>query len=343
MNASRRQMAVANVAQQSSRSSSGSTSGTVSAGFASRAVHVVLSDGRAWLFAIPCLIALIVYQWAPLATTVVDSFFAFRGLGPTHFDGLANYRAAFENPDLGATFANTLMYVGWSLVIGFPLPVIIAIAISELPRWRGLFRICVYVPALVPSIIAGFMWQDIYSNSPGGLLNQLLHYVGIGPSGLLQTPYLNIVLIVLTLTWGGFGATTILYLAGLSGINRELYEAAAIDGAGFFRRTWNVALPSIRGLMELFLILQIVGVFQVFVQPLVMTNGGPGNSTYTLVLLAYRTAFEFFEPGEADVVGVLTFLSLVILTAFYLYSNRATDRPAVRYRRWLTKKVHIHG
>lgn len=298
----------------------------------------LVRDGRAWLFAVPCLIALVVYQWGPLVTTVVNSFSAFKGLDATHFNGLANYRAAFNNPDLGATFVNTLAYVGWSLLIGFPIPIVMAIIINELPRLRGFFRICVYIPALIPGIITGFMWQDIYNNSSSGLVNQLLHYLGLGPSGLLQTPNLNIVLIVLTLTWGGFGATTILYMAALAGVNRELYEAAAVDGAGFFRRTWSVTLPSIRGLMELFLILQIVGVFQVFVQPLVMTNGGPGNSTYTLVLLAYRTAFEFFEPGEADVVGVLTFLCLVVLTAFYVRSNRAADRPVSRRRRMLAPK-----
>lgn len=307
---------------------------TAVAAHVARAIRGALGDGRAWLFAVPCLIALVVYQWDPLVTTIVDSFYAFKGLSATHFIGLGNYRAAFANPDVATTFVNTLKYVGWSLLIGFPIPLIMAIVISELPRGRGFFRICVYLPALTPGIITALMWEDIYNNSSGGLLNQLLHHLGLGPSGLLQTPNLNIVLIVLTLTWGGFGTTTILYLAALSGVNRELYEAAAVDGAGFWRRTWSITLPSIRGLMELFLILQIVGVFQVFVQPLVMTNGGPDNSTYTLVLLAYRTAFEFFQPGEADVVGVLTFLSLLILTAFYLRSNRSPTRRRLR-RRWL--------
>lgn len=305
-----------------------------------RRMYVVLfKEARLWLLAVPALIALVVYLWGPLVTTIIDSFYSFKGLNATHFDGLNNYRTALANPDLSGVFLNTLKYVGWSLVIGYPLPIVIAIVISELPRLRGLFRICVYFPAVVPTVITGLMWLDIYSPGPGGVLNQLLSKIGIAPSALLGDPHLSIVLIVVTMTWGGFGATTILYLAALGGINRELYEAAAVDGAGFLRRTWSITLTQLRPIMSLFLVLQIVGVFQVFIQPLVMTNGGPSNASNTLVLLAYRLAFEFYQPGEADVVGVFTFLVLFVMTIFYLRSNSLTGTKSERSMRRSTRSM----
>lgn len=280
-----------------------------------------LRSVRLWLFAIPALLALLIYQWEPLLATIVESFYSFKGLSPASFIGLQNYRRMFANPAFGQTFINTVEYVGWSLAIGFLVPVIMAIAISEIPRGRGIFRACVYLPALVPSVVTSLMWEDVFSAQKSGLANQLLSRIGLPTSSFLLDPHLATLLIVVTLTWNGFGATTILYLAGLSGVDRGLYEAAVVDGAGFWRRTWHVTLPQLRGLMELFFILQIIGVFQVFIQPLIMTNGGPNHASESLVLLNYITAFRYFEPGQADVVGVFTFVALLGVTVFYLRSN----------------------
>ena len=146
--------------------------------------------------------------------------------------------------------------------------------------------------------------------------------LGIAPSQWLQNPSMTIPLIVLTITWRSFGGTTILYVASLQGVNHELYEASTIDGAGIWKRITNITIPQIFPIISILLILQIIGVFQVFAEPLTMTDGGPNNASMSLMLQSYFEAFRYFETGKAQAVGGITFVILAVFTVIYFRINK---------------------
>jgi len=175
----------------------------------------------------------------------------------------------------------------------------------------------VYLPNVVPGIAVAMIWLFIFKPSDTGMLNMLLAKVGVQPKVWLTNPRWTIPLIVITMTWRGAGATALIYLAGLQGIDPELYEVAALDGAGIWRRLWSVTVPNIYNLARTMLVLQIISVFQVLYEPLIMTNGGPNDASISLMLLVYKYAFEKFDYSKAAAVSVFIAALLIIFTALY--------------------------
>jgi multiple sugar transport system permease protein len=161
------------------------------------------------------------------------------------------------------------------------------------------------------------LWRYIFRVDNVGLLNILLGKFGIGPQIWLTNPSWTIPLIVTTLVWHGAGGTTLLYIAGLQGIDPELYEAAIIDGAGIPARVRHITLPCIFNLARTLFILQIIGVFQILYEPLVLTSGGPNNASLSIMQLMYRFAFEHFDYPKATAVSVIVCLILAVLTVLY--------------------------
>ncbi|MHB1627685.1 MAG: carbohydrate ABC transporter permease [Bacilli bacterium] len=279
----------------------------------------------AWLLAIPTLIVFAIFIWQPIVSEVYDSFFNLQGFAPSNFIGLQNYTNVMQNTTFVQTLFNTVWYVLWSLIIGWPVPIITALLINEMRRFQGFFKFAVYFPAMIPSIASYMLWEFVYDASPRGLLNLLLHALGFPPSQWLQNAGLTIPLIVVTMTWAGFGGTTLLYLASLQGVNPELYEAASIDGAGVFRRLWHVAIPQIASVILILVVLQIIGVFQTYLQPMVMTGGGPNNASMTLLLQSYDYAFRYFQVGKSMAIGVMTLVILLGVSALYFRLAKKFD------------------
>jgi multiple sugar transport system permease protein len=241
------------------------------------------------------------------------------------FVGLKNYIDVFHHPDFLPAVRNTFSYTGWSLVIGFFIPIILAILINEIVHAKGLFRVGIYFPNIVPGLATVMMWSFIFKPGDVGVLNVLLGKIGIEPLGWLSNPHLTIPLIVLTMTWKGAGATALIYLASLQSINQELYEAAIIDGAGIWHRIRYVTLPSLRNLASTLLILQVISVFQILYEPLVMTNGGPNNASISIMQLVFKYAFEKFDYPKAAAVSVIISIFLITLTAVYNKFNKVQD------------------
>jgi multiple sugar transport system permease protein len=170
------------------------------------------------------------------------------------------------------------------------------------------------------------MWSYILGSGSNGVLNIILHNVfGMGPTVWLSNPHIVIPLIVTTMTWKGAGATALIYLAGLQGINPELYEASAIDGAGIWKRIWHITVPNIYNLGRTLLILQIIAVFQILYEPLVMTNGGPNDASISLMQLVYNYAFVNFDYSKASAVSFIIAIMLFILTALYMKLSKPKD------------------
>ncbi|MCD9026100.1 carbohydrate ABC transporter permease [Cohnella silvisoli] len=285
-----------------------------------------IKEWSSWLLIVPTLLFFFFFSWQPLLSGIWLSFFKTKGFKADGFVGFQNYIDVIQNSVFQQTLINTFMYVIWSLVIGFVIPIVVAVIINEMRQWNSWFRFSVYFPSLIPGIAASLLWAFLFEPSENGVINMLIGKIGIHPLQWLQDPHLTIVTIVLTITWRSFGATTLLYLASLQGVNSELYEAASIDGADIWRKFRNITIPQIAPLIGLTLILQISGVFQIFNEPLVLTEGGPNNASMTLQLQSYFYAFRYFEAGHSVALGVVTFVILMVMTIYYFRIQKKWDR-----------------
>jgi len=278
-----------------------------------------------WLLMLPPLLLFAFFVWVPLLESVRLSMFFANGMDLIEFTGFENYIFVFQHPDFLPALKNTFSYTIWSLVIGFLVPIVLAIIINEIRSGNSFIKMSVYLPNIVPGMAMVFLWTFIFRPGNTGILNVLLDKIGIGPQPWLSNPQWTIPLIVMILTWKGAGATTLLYIAGLQGIDPELYEAAIIDGAGIFKRLRYITIPCIYNLARTLLILQFIAVFQILYEPLVMTNGGPNNASISMMQLVFRFAFERFDYPKAAAVSVIISIILVILTALYFKLNKRKD------------------
>lgn len=283
-------------------------------------------DFGSWILLVPTLILFIIVLWQPLLSGLVLSFFETSGYEAVRFNGLQNYRDIITNSEFTAALVNSFAYTFWSLAIGFLMPLVVAMMLNEMVHLKALYRFTFYFPSMIPGMATALLWYFIFDPGEGGVLNMILALFGRSPSMWLQNSALTIPLIVITMTWRGFGGTMLIYLAALQGINQDLYEAASIDGAGFFRKVWHIEVPQLKSMIMLMLIRQIIGVFQVMQEPLAMTGGGPNNASISLMLESYYYGFRYFEAGRSMAVGAVTFVILAVLTVIYqLISKRQED------------------
>lgn len=279
-------------------------------------------DLMGWLVMIPSIILFTFFVWEPLLESVRLSLYTAKGVELQEFVGLQNYVEVFEDVNFEAAFLNTFKYIGWSLIIGFIIPVILAVFISETVRLKGFFRFAVYFPNMIPGMAVALLWVYFFKPGETGVLNILLGKCGIEPSVWLNNAALVIPLIVIALTWKGAGSTSLIYMAGISGINPEYYEAAAIDGAGIWKRIFHITIPCILSLGKTMLILQVISVFQILYEPLVLTNGGPNNASLSIMLLVYKYAFRNFDYPNAAALSVIICMVLILLSGLYVKLTR---------------------
>ena len=275
-----------------------------------------------WLILLPAVVCVYFFIVRPQVLGIVWSFCDMRGYTIGGFNGLENYKVIFSNSDFWPVLWNTCQYVLWSLAVGFVVPVIVAMVLNEMVCLRNFFRFWVYFPSVLPGVAVILMWYMIFYPDASGLFNMLLAKVGVQPYQWLQDSRFTILYIIISMTWNSAGATALYYFAALQGVSRELYEAAVIDGAGFFRRFRTVTFPHISGILLLFLVKQIMGVFSIVDQPMQMTGGGPGNASMTLGYWAYKYAFEYNKPQYSMAIGVIMFLILMVFTSFYFVLDK---------------------
>ena len=283
------------------------------------------NDLTAWLLILPLLVIMYLFVWRPTGMGMIWSTFKMKGYTPTEFIGLKNYIDVVTDTEFLPILGNTLKYVMWSLVIGFIPPVIIAIMINEMIYFKKGFRVIIYLPAVLPGVAANLMWYYMYYPDNTGLLNQVLAMLGMSPYTWLNDPNFVILYIVIAMTWCGFGGTMILYYAAIQSVSMELYEAATIDGAGMMRRLFHVTLPQISGVLLLCFVNQIIAVFQVLDQPLIMTAGGPNNASVSISYQLYKYGFINGRAGHAMALGTIIFAILLLATCFYFKINKKVE------------------
>jgi multiple sugar transport system permease protein len=278
-------------------------------------------------FALPMLAIFAAFSWYPIVRLVVLSFQHTNLVDPPTWAGLDNFREVVNDPLFATAVKNTAYFAGLALIFGYPIPLIAAVLISESRRFRGIYSALAYLPVVIPPVVGVMLWKYVfYEPSSVGLFNTVLSWVHLGPYGWLQDPGTAMPALVVESTWANAGTTVIIYLAALTAVDRDLYDAASVDGASIWRKIWHVTLPQLRGVLLVTFMLQIIGTAQVFLEPFLFTSGGPANSTLTVLLLVYQYAFGNSVGvgfGQAAALSLMVAAFLAVFSLVFLRLTRS--------------------
>ncbi|MEZ4867333.1 MAG: sugar ABC transporter permease [Caldilineaceae bacterium] len=281
----------------------------------------------AYLYLAPALLGLLIFLVIPLVWGIWLSFNRYTPGVPTVFIGLENYARVFEDQVVRAAFGNVLKYSLGVIPILVVLPLLMAFPLNRTLRGIGFFRAGVYFPHVISMVVMATMFIYLYRSD--GLFNQLialtLRPLGIEwePISFLKKSNWALPAVMFVTIFKATGYYAILYLAGLQNVPIELVEAAMIDGANWRQRLWHVILPQIRPMATLVVIVAMIGSLKLFGEVFVMTNGGPGLTTQSLMLTVYQQAFQQFRFGYASALAIVMTLGILLLTILSLrFSER---------------------
>ena len=270
-------------------------------------------------FISPWLVGALVFQVYPFFASLYYSFRDTTMLNNGEFVGLENYRDLMQDDLFWASLKNTLYYTIASVVIGSVLAIGLALLLNRPVRGQGIYRSIIYVPTIVPLVAASVIW--IYILHPAyGPLNYELGRVGLPTPGWFSDPKWAMPGLILIGLWG-IGNVVIIYLAGLQDIPTELYEAAEMDGASSLRKHKDVTLPLLTPVILFNSIIGLISGFQYFVEPYVITQGGPADATITYGLYLYQNAFNYFKMGYASAMAWILFVIILVVTLAVMRSS----------------------
>lgn len=278
-----------------------------------------------YFFLIPALAFFLIFWIYPVLQLFYYSITDFNGINyDFDFVGFKNYAKVLSNGTLTNSMKNTLIYAVVTVVISNILGLAIAMILNTKIKLKGLFRTCAYFPALFSAIVVGFIWSYVYMPEAGMIANLISMFGGDGaafnPLGNYKTALFAIAFVEI---WKGFGTTMIIYLAGLQTVDESLLEAASIDGCTEWQKIRFVKLPLISATITINVILSVIAGLKAFDYSFIMTNGGPGKSTKTLMFQVYETAFTDQKMGRASAFSVLAFAFIIIVTVLMLiYMNK---------------------
>ncbi len=266
-----------------------------------------------WIWVQAWLLGFLLFGALPLLASLVLGFTDWNGVGAPRWVGLQNFREILTaDPlfwkSLKVTFWFALLYIPFSLVIGFAM----AMLMNQRLRGVSVFRTIYYLPSVLSGVAVAILWQFVFHRD-FGVLNWLLSLVGVDPIPWLTDSNWVIPALVIMQLWG-VGASIIIYLGGLQGIPSELYEVAKIDGAGFWPTLFRVTLPMMSPVLFFQLVLGIISTLQIFTQAYVMTAGGPNYSSYFFALNIYQRAFQDLRLGYASALAWILFVIIVAIT-----------------------------
>lgn len=263
-----------------------------------------------YLFIAPALIIFVVYMFIPLLQAFIMSFFNWNIAGK-EFIGLNNYKNLLQDKLFRTTLLNTLVY---TLAVPFKTVLALGIAalLSGVKRFQGFYRSTLFFPYILSGVVVGLIWQMMFSVD-SGFINMILSFFGLSQKWLTESNHAMWVLWIVG-SWQGLGSNLILFLAGIKGISPELYEAAAMDGANGWQSFIHITIPCLKPITVFVVTMLIIGSFKIFDLAYIMTGGGPGDSTRTVVQFIYDTAFERFKMGYASAAAYIFFIILIVLT-----------------------------
>ncbi|MFC3652728.1 carbohydrate ABC transporter permease [Dyella humi] len=281
----------------------------------------------AWLFLAPAAIILSVFFLLPvigaLALSLTDyDLYALADVHNLRFVALNNYWALLHRPLFWSALGHTVYFV----VLGVPLSMLVSLCAasllhSPLARCKALFRTALFAPVVTTVVAVAVVWRYLF-NTKYGLVNYMLGAIGIHPVDWLGDPHWAMPAIILFAVWKNFGYNMIILLAALQAIPAELYEAARIDGASAWRQFRHITLPMLAPTMLMVGILTVSGYFQLFAEPYVITEGGPLQSTVSVLYLMYNEGFKWWNLGSASAIAFLLFVIMFVVTACMLRIGR---------------------
>lgn len=277
----------------------------------SRTAYILLS---------PFLILfLFVLAW-PLLDSIYLSFFDAGLNKAPQFVGLQNFVRMFTDPEFGIALRNTVFFSVFAVIGEAILPLLLALAMNEHLRFRTVFRTAFFLPVVTSWVVVSLIWSMLFNQQ--GYVNTIIQWIGFSPQPFLTDGTQAMWIIISMSVWKNLGYYMVIYLAALQGVSQELYDAAAVDGAGRWKQLWHIAVPALRPVIYFVVTISTITSMQVFTQAFIMTDGGPLNATLTLVQLLYRHAFVNLEFGYGSAIA--TFL-LVVLVALSLINKRVHD------------------
>jgi multiple sugar transport system permease protein len=272
------------------------------------------------LFISPWIVGLLWFYLYPFLASLYYSFHNATAFGPGAFIGFRNYELMMRDPLFWKSLVNTIYFTAGSLCLGTVAALSLALLLPKNVRGASVYRTIFYLPTVVPFTAISVIWIWIL-HPRYGLLNHFLEGIGVGAPGWLSDPAWAMPALILVSAWS-IGNMMVIYLAAMLEIPTELYEAAKLDGATAWQRLIRITLPMLTPVILFNSIIGLINGFQYFVQPYVMTNGGPADSTLVYSLYLYRNAFQFFRMGYASAMGWVLFLLILVLTAIVLRSAR---------------------
>jgi len=286
--------------------------------------------GAAWLFLTPALTLIGLFFFLPVVASFLLSFtdfdiYAIADPANVRLIGLRNYVRLVESPIFWTALKNTFYFV----LVGGPLTMVVSLGAAllvnaPLVRFKALFRALYFAPFITTLVAVAIVWRYLYHRQYG-LINYALGAVGIAPVDWLGDPHWAMPAIILLAVWKNFGYNMLILIAGLQAVPQELYEAAHLDGAGPWHRFRHVTLPMLRPTLVFVGLITMIGFFQLFAEPYVMTQGGPLRSTTSMVLLMYEEGFRWWRMGFAAAV---TFVLFLVILAFMLLQRRIQGERA---------------
>jgi len=275
-------------------------------------------NGIPYFFLAPALATLLVFFFLPVLAAFAMSFtdfdiYALGNLERARIIWGENYRRLLGDPLFWKALGNTCYFV----LVGGPLTILVALLAavglnSERLRLRNLFRLALFMPVVTTLVAVAVVWRYLY-HPRFGVLNYLLSLVGLGPIDWLGDPHWAMPALILLAVWKNFGYHMMIFLAGLQAIPGYLYEAARLDGAGWWRQFRHITLPQLAPTTFFVTLMTVIGYFQFFAEPYVMTQGGPLNATLSIVLYLYQQGFRWWRMGYASSIAFMLFLIVFIL------------------------------
>jgi raffinose/stachyose/melibiose transport system permease protein len=277
-----------------------------------------------WWWSLPALVLMVLMIYVTTASGAIFAFTDWTGLGSFNFVGLANFAAIFQSPELLGSLINTLVLAFGFLLISNVLGLLFALALNRTLKTRYLIRTLLFMPVVLSPIAVSYVWKFIFSYS--GPLNQVLSAAGLSnlQQDWLASPSLALGCILTVLVWQNIGFTMVIYLAGLATVPQEMEEAAALDGAGAWRRLRSVVLPMIQPSIAIATTLILIQGFRIFDQILALTGGGPAGATHTLATEVYQQTFVYGMFGSGAALALV--LSLMVLALTVVQQHLTRDR-----------------
>jgi multiple sugar transport system permease protein len=281
--------------------------------------------GWAYLFLLPNIIGFLIFTALAVVTAFALSMTEWDLLTPPRFIGLANYqRLLTRDPVFQQTLVNTLYFVAGVVPLDIIFSLGLALLLNRPIRGMTFYRAIYFMPVVTSLIAVAIVWQWLY-HTEVGLVNYLLTQVGLPRVNWLGSTEWAMPAVIFMSAWKAMGYYAVIFLAGLQGIPTHLYEAASIDGANGWQRFWRITLPLLSPTMFFVLVISMIQAFQVFGQIFIMTRGGPGNATNTIVYFIYNNGFVWFRMGYAAAASWILFAIIFAITAL----------QAVWQRRWV--------